>query len=196
MNERPEGRLKLKTAPATYPLTEAEVWQHLKVGTAADPPETAEQTLINRLLKAATNHAENYLNRALITQTWYYYLDDLYLEFEIPKSKIASITSIKYYDEDNEQQTLDSAYYDVDLISEPARIIEAHNYIYPSVYDKQNAVEVEFICGYGDADDVPDEIKAGMLLYVTHLYEHRGDEGFKMPYAIDVLWKNHKVYHV
>ena len=37
----------------------------------------------------------------------------------------------------------------------------------------KNAITLRFICGYGGASAVPDQIKAAINLYVGHLYEHR-----------------------
>lgn len=184
------GTYKLKTSPATEPLSTVEVTQHLRIVS----PSTAETSLLERLIKSARQHAEKHLNRSLISQTWNLYFDKFPEYIYIFKSPIASIGSIEYYDDDNVLQTLDEDVYDADLIAEPSRIIEALGYYYPSTYDRSNAVNIEFVAGYGDAAAVPEEIKIGMLLYITHLYEHRGDEGYRPPKAIYDLWNDYRVH--
>ena len=158
---------KLKTAPASEPVSLAEAKTHLRVDSSA------EDDLINSLISAARQWAEKYTNRSFITQTWELYLDDLYECIELQYGAVQSVTSVKYYDTDNSLQTLSSDNYDTDLISLPARITRAYNVTYPNTYNRTNAVIIEFTAGYGDASDVPDSIKSAILLLVGHLYENR-----------------------
>jgi len=182
---------KLVTAPAEEPLTTAEAKTHLKVS------GTDEDTLIGNLIVAARQHAERYLRRALVSQTWDYYVDDFTDPILLQKSPVTEVSSIKYYDTDNVLQTLSDSYYEVDLVSEPCRINEAYGYTYPDVYyDKPNAVQIRVVCGYTDSDAVPDLIKQGMYLFLTHLYEHRGDESIRPPRAIYDLWDNYRVFRL
>ena len=179
--------LKLVTAPAEEPLTLTEVKTHLRLS------GSSEDTYLSSLIVAARQHAENYLNRALITQTWELYLDDFSDEMIIQKSPISAVSSVKYYDEDNTEQTLSTDYYDTDLVSEPARVTLAYNQTWPEVYDRTNGVVIRFVAGYGAAASVPSEIKFGMLLYANYIYDHRGDESIRPPRAIYDLWENHRV---
>jgi len=173
---------KLKTAPAAEPVSSTEAKAHLRVD------HTDDDTLIGTLIITARRFCEEYLNQSLITQTWYNYLNDfydgaIYYVYRGPflminKGPVQSITSIKYYDADDVEQTLSTDYYHTDLSSQPARIEVSET---PETYDKLNAVTIEFVAGYGDAADVPEHIKHAMLLYIGHLYENRGDEGHRTP---------------
>jgi len=114
------------------------------------------------------------MNRSIITQTWERYLDCLPGLINLKYGNVQSVTHVKYYDSNNDLQTLDGANYDKDLISNPARISRAFNVTYPEIYNRTNAVVVEFEAGFGDAaSDVPEAIKAAMMLTIGHLYEHR-----------------------
>lgn len=83
------------------------------------------------------------------------------------------MTTVKYYDSDNVEQTLSSGRYTVDITSQPARVvIDADGW--PEVFDRANAVTVRFVCGYGaTADDVPASLRAAMLLHIGDLFENR-----------------------
>ena len=68
-----------------------------------------------------------------------------------------------------------SDYYDVDIYNEPARIKEAYNQSWPSIREQLNAVFIEFKCGYGLQNNIPDSIKQGILSIATHLFENPSD---------------------
>lgn len=181
---------KIVTPPAVEPISLTEAKLQLRVS------GSEEDEFITSLIVAAREHAENHMNRSLITQTWDYYLDYFSNVMMIQKSPVASITSIKYQDEDNAEQTLASTYYDADLVSEPARVTLAYGKDWPDTYNKTNAVVMRLVTGYGLAVSVPSQIKQGMYLYITYLYEHRGDESIRPPRAIYDLWNNYRVQYL
>jgi uncharacterized phiE125 gp8 family phage protein len=161
---------KIKTEPTTEPLTLSEAKIFLKVD------NTDEDTLITNMIKAVRRAAEIYMGRALISQTWYDYRDEFPDDwFEITLCPVTSITSVKYYDADDAQQTLSAAVYLTDIASEPARISLAIGQSWPSISGRQNSVCIEYVCGWSNAGAVPDLIKAGMYLHLGHLYENRQD---------------------
>lgn len=64
--------------------------------------------------------------------------------------------------------------YIVDTANEPGRICLAPNSSWPTTQsDRINAVEITFVCGYGDPPDVPYGIKSAILMTAAHLYENR-----------------------
>ena len=90
-----------------------------------------------------------------------------------------SITSVKYYDANGTLTTLSGSLYQTDIVSEPARISVSPGGIslWPSTQiDKINAVEIEFVAGYGNAAAVPPGIKHAVKLAVGSLYGYREDE--------------------
>jgi uncharacterized phiE125 gp8 family phage protein len=156
----------LVTAPAIEPLTIDEVKDHLRVESSDYDNE------IKSLIKEARQYVERITGRSLITQTWDYKLDKFSESIKIPYPPLQSVTSVKYQDSGNVEQTLSSAYYDVDTTSEPGRVTESYNYEYPETYDEPNAVTIRFVSGYGSArTDIPERFKRAMKLYVQWQFD-------------------------
>lgn len=156
------------TQPSIEPVKLAEAKLHLRIDHDTD------DALITSLIKVAREWCESYQNRAYITQTITWKLDDFPRVFIVPKPKLQSVTTIKYIDVNGEEQTLSSSEYDVDVYSQPARIVEAFNSSWPGIRGDINSVEVIYVAGYGDAaTDVPESVIAAMKLLVGHLYENR-----------------------
>lgn len=180
---------KLKTAATTYPLTLSEVKLHLKVSVSTD------DDLITALRNSAIEWVEQYTNRQIMPATWYLYKDTLVGDIELDWCPVTAVSSLKYYDTDNALQTLSTDYYDVDTASEPARICLAYGYDWPTVYERPNAVTIEFTAGYADAASVPAPITSALLLMIGHNYENRGDEGHrKYPKAIYDLLDMYRLF--
>jgi len=180
---------KIKTIATSQPVSQAEAKLHLKVSVNTD------NDLIDDLIASATAWVEEYLDRQLMSATWYLYLDELYTKIDLHKCPIVSIASIEYYDTDNIEQALTATEYDKDLISEPSRIWRAYGVTYPTTYDRPNAVKIEFTAGYTSAALVPAPIKSALLLIIAHNYENRGDEGHrKYPKAITDLLDMYRLW--
>jgi uncharacterized phiE125 gp8 family phage protein len=179
--------LKLYTAPTDEPVTLNEAKLHLRIDTS---PISAhpDDTMVTALIKAARHSCENFQNRSYITQTWTLYLDSFpdgdYIE--IPKPPLQGVVELAYKDTAGTLQTvsfldpsgspqLAITDYMVDVAHEPGRLYLKYGKSWPSTYDEAQAVQVQFLCGYGDAADVPEEVKQAMLLTVAQLYENRGD---------------------
>jgi len=180
------------TAPATEPLTLAEVKAHLRVDGADS------DTLLTALIIAARENAEKYLRRALITQTIQARYDSFSYDMYIPRPRLVSVSYVKYLDADGVEQTLDPSKYKVDSYSEPARILPAYGLVWPVTRHEMNAVTVEFIAGYGAAADVPQAIKQAMLLHVGHMFENREQttpvQIYDVPMSYDALMAPYRVW--
>ena len=154
--------------------------------------EPKQPTLIDALILAARQRVESHTGRALITQTLDWSLDRFPTWFRVPKPPLQSVTSITYYDSDDAQQTLASSVYQVDIESQPARIVEAVDQFWPTISTRINAVTVRFVAGYGDGvHDIPFPIKAAMLLLVGEMWLRREDSAAmqtsKIPFGVDAL---------
>ena len=162
--------LKLVTAPVAEPLSLEDAKTHLRVDVSDD------DLYIGDLIKAARRHMEDYLRRALITQTW-----DLFMEgfptgdvIEVPLPPLSSITSIKYMDNAGIQQTWGPGNYRVDKNHEPGRITPNYRVSWPAIRPGAGAVEIRFVAGYGtEGGDVPDDIVHAIRLMVGQMYELR-----------------------
>jgi uncharacterized phiE125 gp8 family phage protein len=171
----------LTTAPTEEPVSLDEVKAHVLVDHSAD------DIYLNSLIVAARMHVENYLQRALVTQTWDLYLDAFPDEIEIPLPPLVSITHIKYYDTGGTLQTLSESNYTVDTYSQPGRVVLAYSCSWPATRSIINAVTIRFVAGYGAASAVPRHIRQAILLKVADLYENRGDVAAGEFASIDVL---------
>ena len=159
--------LRRLTDAATEPITTAEAKTHLRVTAATD------DTYIDTLVKAVRQVTENELRRSLITQSWVRTLDEFPEAIELHYPPVIAVTSVKYYDTAGTQQTLAATEYPLDYQSEPGWMVPALDVVWPDTLDAVNAVEVIYTAGYGTAADVPQAIKAWILLHVGHLYENR-----------------------
>jgi uncharacterized phiE125 gp8 family phage protein len=160
---------RLVTAPATEPLTLNEVKLYLRVD------DTTEDDLITSLITAARGLVEGHTWMPLISQTWAMQFDKDELNllvWNINKAPLISVSSITYYDSDNNIQTLAASSYEVDIYGSPARF---RIKTMPSVYDRMNALQLNFVCGYANAAAVPQPIKQALYMIIGHLYENRQD---------------------
>lgn len=190
--------LKLIAAPATEPVTRTEAKSHLRVDT------TAEDTLIDALITVARQHIEHELRRALVTQTWELVLDRWPAGgvLRLPLPPLASVTSIKYTDDDGAESTLSSGAYLVDTESLPGRVVLKNGQSWPAVtLAEANGVRVRFVAGYGGAAAVPETIKAAMKLLIGTLYENResvlvaqGVTVAEVPFGVQALLMPYRVF--
>lgn len=160
---------RLVTTPATEPLTLNEVKLYLRVD------DTTEDDLITSLITAARGLVEGHTWMPLISQTWAMQFDKDELNllvWNINKAPLISVSSITYYDSDNNIQTLAASSYEVDIYGSPARF---RIKTMPSVYDRMNALQLNFVCGYANAAAVPQPIKQALYMIIGHLYENRQD---------------------
>lgn len=160
-------RFTLDTAATDYPVSVEIAKQHLNIS------HTDDDQKISRLIKSATVQTENYLSRALMTQTWLYNLDEfpaLDAPIAIPKPPLQSVTHIKYYDDNGDQQTFSSSLYTVDTSGFEGRVFLNYNQSWPTVRSIQNTIEIKFVAGYSSAALVPEDIKTAIMMLVATQY--------------------------
>lgn len=156
-----------------------------------------EDSLIQGYIDAAVIDCENYTNTSLFTTTFNIEFSEWVNAFAIPISPVNSITSIKYIDTADDEQTLPSA---TDLY----RLLPNDKFckqIYftdfenlPALADTQNAVTVEITAGY-TAATLPRAIKQAILLRLTNFYENRNDTVEALPKASTNLLRNYRFYY-
>ena len=165
--------IQVVTEPVKEPISIEDLKNDLKV----DSDLTADDALIRALGLAARKVAEQVQHRALITQTLELTLDDWPSKgyFELPRPPLQSVTSIKYYDEDDNESTVNSSTYLVDTDSEPGRVVLNADESWPSTTLRPaNGVQVTYVAGYGDNQgDVPEPTQQAIRLLVGHWYENR-----------------------
>lgn len=137
-----------------------------KLQVRSDAADTSEDGLIQSYIVAATAAAEHLLGRALVTQTWKLQADGFPVgAMELGRPPVRNVSSIQYLDADGVQQTLDPSQYS--LCADP---------LAPTVtgtWPVGTEVVVTFEAGYGSVDQVPESIRAWILLHVGALYANR-----------------------
>lgn len=183
----------LKTGPTVYPIGMKEVKQHLNITVGW----TEDDQYFDVLIKVATDKAEQFLRRKLITQTWYAYYDGWPSEdyIALPFGQLQSIASIKYTDTDSDQTEWSTDEYNTDIVSDPGRAVLEYGYNWPTTaLHPQNPIVIEYICGYGDAgSDVENPIIHAMKLMLSDMYNNRediimGTVSKDLKAARDLLW--------
>ena len=185
--------LKLITAATTYPVTLAEAKLHCRIDSSDD------DTLIAALITAATELAEQKTGRAIMAQTWELTHDAFPDSFELTRTPVQSITSVKYYDANGVQQTLANTLYALDNADEfgVAYVVPVYAGDWPDTRDQINAVAVRYLAGYESVAAVPESIKAWIKLMVGAMYENRESEGAVQTHTLgfaDRLLDRYKVY--
>jgi len=162
---------ELITAPDVEPVTLDEAKRHLRISSDSD------DLYVSALITAAREMVESFTERALISQSWEIYLDEFptgnpTYEVEMPLPPLSAVASVKYYDSDDQLQTLSSDEYHVDTKRKPGRLVAVDDW--PDTYDRPNAVTIAFTAGYGaSGDTVPTPIKQAILLLIGEMYENR-----------------------
>jgi len=180
--------IQLKTPPGSEPVTLGEAKSYLRI------TDTDDDLFINALITAVRQRFESWTARSLITQTWTLWLDGFprnskkdapgegYFDLpvahfdavqrvlEIPRPPLQSVVFLQTHDIANNVSVFSSSNYLVDTASNPGRVALNLNAVWPTGLRFINAVEIEFTAGYGNATDVPDAIKQGILLWIKLLF--------------------------
>ena len=185
--------LKVNTAAVNPLFTTAQAKEFLKVDV------TADDTIIDNLIAAATESCQIYTNQYFIDTVVTQYSDNWAEFYTLYKSPVSAITHVKYYDSDDSQQTLASSNYILDGTSKPARIGISVTGSLPNLADRINAVEVKYTVGYGTAStDVPEGIRTAIILTVGNWYENRqsvitGRTATELPLSSQYLLDQYKI---
>lgn len=159
--------------PASTPaVSVAEAKLHLR----ADPDVTDEDALIAAMVAAATQQAEHELQRAVMRQTWERRLDAWpAAEIRLGKPPVSSVLSITYIDPAGDERPVAPAAYELDTAVDGGsgwvRLVPG--YSWPAVQDVANAIRVQFRVGVESPSEVPQSIRAWILLQVGALYRNR-----------------------
>lgn len=164
--------LTVTTAPASEPVTSALAKEHLRVDTG----DTSQDNVITLLISAAREAVEEYLNRALITQTltWVMEARDTRAPIWLPRIKAQSITSITTHDGKVGASDTVVSTADYELV-EGSKIIRRGDGW--TAGQAEAATTIVYVAGYGtNATDVPAPIRQALLRMIAANYEKRGDE--------------------
>jgi len=132
-----------------------------------------DDSLVKRNVYAAMELVTAHTSRQLLTATWTLYADRFASEMQLRVCPVQSVVSVKYVDAAGALQTVAPSAYQLDAVSEPARLVPAHGYDWPNTREEMNAVRVEFLAGYDDWYSVPERAKQAVMLLAAHWYENR-----------------------
>ena len=189
--------------PATECVSLTETKLHLRLATtvAEAVAYTNEDDLLNRLITAARTQAEQETGRRFITQTLTMYLNgwpaERFIRIPYPPLQSATVT-YRLEGDDDYDETLSTA--DVDIVSEPGRIILQPNESWPSgTLYTDKPIKIVFVCGYGLAVAVPENIKDAILVKLEDAYNNRGQVVIglsvnKIEDVVDSLLRNYVVH--
>jgi uncharacterized phiE125 gp8 family phage protein len=159
--------LVLNLAPATEPISVADLKAHLRIDTTADNAALASMITTARL------QIEAALALALITQHWTWTFDrwPRRASVELPISPVQSILSFTVMCSDG-LLTVPSSATILDGNGIAARLITKDGWPAPSV--AALGIEIKFTAGYGATPaDVPAPLRHAVLLLAAHWYGHR-----------------------
>ncbi len=168
--------------PPTLPVTLAEAKAHLR----EDGDD--ENALIGALIAAAYSHAEKWTGATFSPSTWDYVAPAFSARIVLPKTPVASITSITYFDAGDVSHVLTAADYRLDA----ERGIVTAASAWPEAFDRPDAVTVRFVAG----DGVPPEVRTAMLLMIGHWFHNReavaDGASQALPLGVDALLNLHR----
>jgi len=168
--------LQRLSAPSTWPVSLADVKAHCRVDLNDD------DALLQTLLEAATEMAEQATGRALLPQTWELSLESfpptrsIYSEaLVLTRVPVQSIVSLSYTDVAGMLQTLLPVDYLLNNCDDFgfATVVPAFATLWPS---GARDLKLRFVAGYVDASAVPASIQQWIKLQVAAMYDNREAE--------------------
>ena len=202
--------------PASEPVLLIDMKSYLRVDF------TDDDDLITTLISAARERAEDVTGRCLISQQWQFSFDEFPAygcwshlhhrhgrhnslfahnpqEIILPRGPVLSVDSITYKDTTGTVQTLDPSAYNVDNISQPARITPTYNTTWPIALYDTNSVTILFTCGYAN---VPNSFVHAIKLITAAWYENRSEvvqaggnfNKFPMPLSAESLLGTYNMF--
>jgi uncharacterized phiE125 gp8 family phage protein len=167
---------KIITKATVEPVSLAEARAHLRIETFGSPAAHPDDDQIELMITSAREWCEQYTGRAFAEQTIDVAYDDFpENEIAIPLSPCTSITSVKYADTSNVEQTVSSSLYGLDDFSKPNFVVLTPDAVWPTTNGGANNVKIRAVVG--DApEDTPFPVKSAILLIVGNLYENRQED--------------------
>lgn len=180
---------KVLVHPTVEPVSLEEARLHLRLDAYDSPAAHPDDPIVESLITAARQWAEEFCERSIAQATLELALDTWPVSPDyparpqpvyLPRAPLQEILSVVYIDAAGVQRDLTD--YQLDDYDEPPRLMPAAGSSWPSTQDKRlNAVRIRYRAGHtlpGDSPDthpLPKPIKQAILLILGHLYEHRED---------------------
>jgi uncharacterized phiE125 gp8 family phage protein len=159
--------LTIKTLATMLPVSLDEIKEHCRI------TGNSEDSSLYGWIGEAVETIEQRADRTLCTTTRLLTLDAFPRTILLPRPPLVSVSSIKYLDATGVQRTLAADQYRVDAVSTPGRIVPGYGLSWPVTLGVINAIEVEYVCGYGTPARVPHQAKSAIRLMVAYRNEFR-----------------------
>jgi uncharacterized phiE125 gp8 family phage protein len=177
---------KVTVQPTNLPITLATAKEIARI------EHDYDDAIINSMIKSACKTAESFTGIQLTTGTFIEALPSFATQINL-LSPLQSVTSVKYYDSSNVQQTVASSNYRIYTFGKSHYIEFDENYSFPAVYNRSDAVQIEFVAGYATT---PEDIASWIAIRVVTLYENREEfvSGYGTLSKIDEKYLNQFLY--
>ncbi len=149
-------------APAAEPVTLAEAKAQCGIATS----DTTRDTELALKISAARAYVERYCSVRLVTQTLVMACDGFADFARLPEAPIQSVTTVTYVDTAGADQTLPTGDYELRRDGLEPSIASAFGTQWPKVQEGSR-ISVTVTAGFGNAADVPPNIKLAVLMHVA-----------------------------
>lgn len=159
----------LLAGPAEEPVSLVEAKAFLRLD--AD----AEDALVTTLIAAARLHVEGTTGRALVRQGWRAVLDawPAGRAVTLPVAPLLELTEIRVFDEQDDEHVISIGQFQAELGVVPARLLLPGTVSGMPELRERLGIEIDHVAGFGNAADVPRDLKQAVLALVAHWFEHR-----------------------
>jgi uncharacterized phiE125 gp8 family phage protein len=155
--------------PAAEPVSLTDAKEQLRITHSDD------DDYITALIVAAREWAEEFTKTSFITQTWTAEYPSWPVDriLDLPRPPLQSVTTLKYRDADDAQQTISDTQYQVETGGKLIKLLSTFGS--PGLQaDREFPIEAIFVTGAGDAStDVSSKIILAIKIMITHYYVNR-----------------------
>lgn len=174
----------LVSSPVAEPITISDLELH----SVYDAEVLGEDPLLNDQIQSARELVEDMTRRALLTQTWDYYINNFPSanRFKIPLGNLQSVTHIKYTDSNGTQTTMTvNTEYIVETNGDKCgAIVLPYGTTWPSFTKySSNPIVIRFVAGWTTAENIPAKIRTVCKMIALDLYENRESQAVQSSVA-------------
>ena len=158
-----------------------------------DPIITYDDTRITEIIDEATAYASSYMSKRIGEQTVTLYCPEFITDIEDVISPVSAITSIKYFDVDGNEQTLNNTDYKLYKIDEYTNRLVYTAAELPQLYSQRDErlVTITATVGY-TTTTLPNDIRSGIMLLISYLFENRNDSPDEKVRASQTILRRYK----
>jgi len=184
------GYLIKTVQPTTEPVTLAEAQLHLRLDTFGSPASHPDDALVQTLISASRESAENYINSTIAQASYKLKTNSEDDKINLQTYPVTDIASVTYQNDSGEVQNVLSTTYYVDNYQKPSLLVFTST---PPTAE----LTVSFTAGYNDEFVCPASIKAAILLMLGNWYENRetvsNNQSFARPQSSNYLLNPYRI---